>query len=148
MTKAQFQSGALTTANRKSLLRHEQFLSGVEDDSFKKHTLLQGEIHTGTGLILEKDAMVNGEVWGDKHDKQDKFNEQVKYSNVSKTLFSKCLKRTNFVLHSYHYVAYFCTYRYSVVAKCFAGKLKWKASLQFQNHEGNWARNKTTKYSN
>ena len=77
LTKAQFQSGALTTANRKSLLRHEQFLSGVEDDSFKKHTLLQGEIHTGTGLILEKDAMVNGEVWGDKHDKQDKFNEQV-----------------------------------------------------------------------
>ena len=49
----------------------------MEDDSFKKHTLLQGEIHTGTGLILEKDAMVNGEVWGDKHDKQDKFNEQV-----------------------------------------------------------------------
>ena len=94
MTKAQFQSGALTTANRKSLLRHEQFLSGVEDDSFKKHTLLQGEIHTGTGLILEKDAMVNGEVWGDKHDKQDKFNEQVKYSNVSKILFSKCFIQT------------------------------------------------------
>ena len=61
----------------------------MEDDSFKKHTLLQGEIHTGTGLILEKDAMVEGEVWGDKHDKQDKFNEQVKYSNVSKALFSK-----------------------------------------------------------
>ena len=68
-------------------------MSGVEDDSFKKHTLLQGEIHTGTGLILEKDAMVNGEVWGDKHDKQDKFNEQVKYSNVSKILFSKCYKK-------------------------------------------------------
>ena len=68
-------------------------MSGVEDDSFKKHTLLQGEIHTGTGLILEKDAMVNGEVWGDKHDKQDKFNEQVKYSNVSKILFSKCFKK-------------------------------------------------------
>ena len=61
----------------------------MEDDSFKKHTLLQGEIHTGTGLILEKDAMVNGEVWGDKHDKQDKFNEQVKCSNVSNTLFYK-----------------------------------------------------------
>ena len=69
-------------------------MSGVEDDSFKKHTLLQGEIHTGTGLILEKDAMVNGEVWGDKHDKQDKFNEQVNYGNVSKTLFSKSKVQT------------------------------------------------------
>ena len=77
LTRAQFQSGALTTANRKSLLRHEQFLSGVEDDSFKKDTLLQGEVHTSTGLILEREAMVEGEVWGDKHDKQDKFNEQV-----------------------------------------------------------------------
>ena len=64
----------------------------MEDDSFKKHTLLQGEIHTGTGLILEKDAMVNGEVWGDKHDKQDKFNEQVKYSKVPKTSLSEIIQ--------------------------------------------------------
>ena len=49
----------------------------METDRLKKETLARGEVVTSTGLILETASLECGEVWGDKHDKVDKLNEQV-----------------------------------------------------------------------
>ena len=59
------------------MLSQNQFIDGMETDRLKRTTLAQGEVVTSTGLILETAAMESGEVWGDKHDKVDKLNEQV-----------------------------------------------------------------------
>jgi hypothetical protein len=61
------------------LLSTDQFRDGIESDRLKRMTLAQGECVTSTGLILETAEMAIGEVWGDKHDKLDKLNEQVSY---------------------------------------------------------------------
>ena len=78
LTKSQFNDGTLPSQlNSKSLLNADQFVSGIQTEQLKRQTLATGEIVTSTGLILETDDMVNGEVWGDKHDKKDKLNQQV-----------------------------------------------------------------------
>lgn len=77
LTKTQFNDGTLPTIHSKSLLNSDQFVSGIQTEQLKRQTLATGEIVTSTGLILETDDMVNGEVWGDKHDKKDKLNQQV-----------------------------------------------------------------------
>ena len=80
MTKTQFNDGTLNNQlNSKSLLNADQFVSGIQTERLKMKTLKTGEIVTSTGLILETDDMVDGEVWGDKHDKKDKLNQQVKF---------------------------------------------------------------------
>ena len=70
--------GDLSSARSKSLLTTDQFRSGVENlENLDKQIWSHGELVTSTGLILETEDMTSGEVWGDKHDKLDKLNEQV-----------------------------------------------------------------------
>ena len=86
MTKTQFNDGTLNNQlNSKSLLNADQFVSGIQTERLKMKTLKTGEIVTSTGLILETDDMVNGEVWGDKHDKKDKLNQQVTFLKLDNT---------------------------------------------------------------
>ena len=80
------------------MLSDNQFKSGVEYDGLKREHLVQGECHTSTGLILETDSMINGEVWGDKHDKQDKLNEQVD-SDIRYCLFKQSYLNLCNLLH-------------------------------------------------
>ena len=79
LTRRQMAIGDLPSANSKSLLTRDQFKSGVENSELLQNQVRAlGEVVTSTGLILESEDMLMGEVWGDKHDKDDKLNEQVK----------------------------------------------------------------------
>ena len=88
LTKSQFCDGILSNqVNSKSLLNVDQFVSGIQTEQLKIQTLTTGEIVTSTGLILETDAMENGEVWGEKHDRKDKLNQQVNYLSMVYTRY-------------------------------------------------------------